>query len=83
MRFGLRSDLLLNLLNYVGLWMQIKCETSDIILAVVYRNLNKEFLSFQDKICDRNFSLESEKSNYFICGDININTLESTNKTID
>ena len=56
---------------------------SDIILAVIYRHPNKEISSFQNKICDRISSLESNKSNYVICGDININTLENTNKTID
>ena len=56
---------------------------SNIILAVIYRHPNKEISSFQNKICDRISFLESNKSNYVICGDININTLENTNKTID
>ena len=58
---------------------------SDIILAVIYRHPNKEISSFQNKICDRISSLDFSKSNYVICGDININkpTLENTNKTID
>ena len=55
---------------------------SDIILTVIYRHPNKETSSFQNKICDRIFSLESNKSNYVICGDIHINTLKNTNKTI-
>ena len=38
---------------------------------------------FQNKICDRISSLESNKSSYVICVDINTNTLENTNKTID
>ena len=56
---------------------------SDIILAVVYRHPNKEILSFQNKICDKISSSESKKSNYVICGDININIFENTNKTVD
>ena len=83
LQFRLRDDLLLNLPNCEDLWMQIKCKMSNIILAVIYRHPNKEISSFQNKICDRISSLKSNKSNYIICGDININTLENTNKTID
>ena len=83
LQFRLRNDLSLNLPNCEDLWIQIKCKMSDIILAVIYRHPNKEISSFQNKICDRISSLESNKSNYVICDDININTLENTNKTID
>ena len=79
----LRDDLSLNLPNCEDLWIQIKCKMSDIILAVIYRHPDKEISSFQNKICDRISSLELSKSNYVICGDTNINTLENTNKTID
>ena len=79
----LRDDLSLNLPNCEDLWIQIKCKMSDIILAVICRHPNKEISSFQNKICERISSVESNKSNYVICGDININTLENTNKTID
>ena len=83
LQFRLRDDLSLNLPNCEDLWIQIKCKMSDIILAVIYRHPNKKISSFQNKICDRISSLESNKSNYVICGDININTLENTSKTID
>ena len=43
----------------------------------------KKFHPFKIKICDRISFLESNKSNYVICVDININTLENTSKTID
>ena len=73
LQFRLPDDLSLNLPNCEGLWIQINCKMSDIILAVIYCRPNKEISSFQKKVCNRISSLESKKSNYVICGDININ----------
>ena len=83
LKFRLRPDLSLKLSHCEDLWVQIKCKTTDIILAVIYRHPNKEILSFQEKLCSRITTLESEKLNYVISGDININTLDKNKKTID
>ena len=83
LQFRLRDDRSLNLPNVEGLWIQIKCKMSDIILIVIYHHPYKEISFFQNKICNRISSLESKKSSCFFCGDINKNTLENTNKTLD
>lgn len=84
LQFHVRHDLSLNLPQCEDLWLEIKCKSTDIVIGVIYRHPKKEILSFQTEIYSKLAKLETEKLNYIIAGDININTLEkSSKKTLD
>ena len=48
----LRNDLFLNLDKCEELWLEIECEDSIFILAVVYRHSNQDLTSFHNKFCN-------------------------------
>jgi len=53
-----------------------------IILAVIYRHPSKEILTFQDKLCEILYDLNTQKLCYVIEEDININYLSKDNEKI-
>jgi len=83
-KYCVRDDLCLNVPSCEDLWIEIKTKQPNktFVLAVIYRHPSTNFLSFQNKFCDTLLSLENQKISYVICGDININCLDTKSTKI-
>ena len=66
-----------------NLWLEIEGRATNIIVGVVYRHPGRNISSFQDELHNKLLNLETNKLNYTVCGDININTLENNSKMSD
>ena len=74
-KFSLRNDLKLNLQDCEDLWLEVDCNKSNLIVAVVYRHPKQDISPFHDKLCRNLNELENNKEKYILSGDINIDTL--------
>ena len=82
LKFQLPDDLLLHLQNCEDLWLEIESKETNFILGVIYRHPKQKLSLFNDKLCDTLSLLESNKVNYIVCGDTNINLLAKYNPKI-
>ena len=55
--------------------MEVECNKSNLIVAVVYRHPKQHLSPFHDKLCRNLNELENNKEKYILSGDINIDTL--------
>ena len=62
------------------LWLEVHCKNSNFILGVIYRHPNQNFSLFQDTLHNQLYDFESNKLNYVVGGDININTSAKNTK---
>ena len=65
----------LNLQDCEDLWLEVECNTSNLIVAVVYRHPKQDISPFHDKLCRNLNELENNNEKYILSGDINIDTL--------
>ena len=65
----------LNLQDCEDLWLEVECNKSNLIVAVVYRHPKQDISPFHDKLCRNLNELENNKEKYILSGDINIDTL--------
>ena len=72
-----------DLRHYKDVWSEVETEKSSIILGVIYRQpLDVKISLFQNQPCKNLSKLESNKLNYIVNGDFNINTLAIKNKKV-
>ena len=83
LKYSLRNSLSLNVPHCEDLWLEVHCKNSNFILGVIYLHPNQNFSSFQDTLHNQLYDFESNKLNYVVCGDININTLAKNTKIIE
>ena len=80
-KLRVRDDLLLNLQHCENLWIEIESKFSSFIFVVTYRHPEQKIPLFHEKLCENLSKLENKKLNYFVVGDLNINTLAKNRQT--
>ena len=66
-----------------NLWLEIEGRATNIIVGVVYRHPGRNISFFQDEFYNKLLNLETNKLNYTLCGDFNINILKKNSKISD
>ena len=83
LQFRRLNDLSLQTPHCENLWLEIEGRATNIIVGAVYRHPGRNISSFQDELHNKLLNLETNKLNYIVCGDFNINTLEKSSKILD
>ena len=66
------------------LWAKVKLRNTEVIFCVIYRHPIPKFSEFQLSVEHSLEKLNEQKSDYYFCGDFNINLLKSnTNPSIN
>jgi len=83
LRYLVRQDLSLNINACEDLWIEVFPDVNksyniqeSIVFGVVYRHPDHKYDNFCEKLCAQLDSLNSNKKDYYICGDININIMK-------
>ena len=80
--YKITTEYQLNMMECEEIWVKIRLNNTEKVFSVLYGHPNSKLSDFQSSFEKAIEILNKQKLNYYLCGDFNIDLLQSDSKTM-